>query len=295
MKWILSILFLFFSTYCFSQNKVISTSENSARFTGKINGVPITLFIKKTEIIYCDRYDTYLEGWYYYNKYKIKIPLCGYANGCNLLLFHYGKNHNAISKKILKNASLQNLDSVFTQPNLTETISFNRCNSAKKTGLWQGNIKIKQHNFTITLHTSSTFFVTEKEWFTLPNHKTINLREIFTGYGGNSFYSLKQTKNQNRLLLYFESISNHNACGLCGASEGEKGYRIIYFNKNWTILSTQEVLIESCLKNIYDSKIVSQNNAAITYRIKNATGEAKYDIKVDKQQALLLKIPITNP
>lgn len=56
---------------------------------------------------------------------------------------------------------------------------------------------------------------------------------------------------------------NYNVCGMCGVSEGEKGYWIIYFDKNWKVKKNKEYLIESCFENIYDIKIIKKLNFLI--------------------------------
>ena len=122
--------------------------------------------------------------------------------------------------------------------------------------------------------------------------KNIDLRKIFTGYGGNKFYSLSQSKTENRIIFYFESESNHNACGQCGASEGEKGYRIVYFDKNWNITKKQEYLIESCLTSIYDTKIVKKTNSEIKYKIVNdnyINAKRPYYLTINKANSTIIK------
>jgi hypothetical protein len=116
--------------------------------------------------------------------------------------------------------------------------------------------------------------------------------EIMLGYGGNAFYAMKEDKTENRVIFSFESISNHNACGMCGASEGEKGYRIIYFDKQWKVIKTKEYLIESCLSNIYDTKTLKETNALIEYKVGNdemSEDGKSYILVIDKENATITK------
>ncbi|MCW2118879.1 hypothetical protein [Flavobacterium sp. 7A] len=65
----------------------------------------MTLFLENKEIIECDRYDTFIEGWYYYDKYKIKIPLSGFVQNCNMKLFAFGNEQLEIENTIKKQAT----------------------------------------------------------------------------------------------------------------------------------------------------------------------------------------------
>ncbi len=70
MKRFISLFFILITTSFFAQKtfKVIAKSEDTDLFKGNINGSPITLFLKNGDIIDCDSEDTYIEGWYYYDK-----------------------------------------------------------------------------------------------------------------------------------------------------------------------------------------------------------------------------------
>ena len=111
MKTIFTFCFFIISIFIYSQNnyKVVETNEKSTVFRGTIEGSPITMYLEKKEIIDCDIYDTYVDGWYYYDKYKIKIYLNGFSKNCDLKLFNFGKNHfSNKAKHLLSNAEKKN-------------------------------------------------------------------------------------------------------------------------------------------------------------------------------------------
>lgn len=280
---IFSFLFTISSLLVFSQNKVNYITEASRTFKGSINGAPITIFLQNKEIIDCNLHDRFVEGWYYYDKYKIKIPLSGYSHHCNMELYHFGKNHIINSKKIAENVSPPTIDSLYSNSNYEEALVFNRCSyTSEKATRWKGTFKTKTKTAEILINASNISIGREYEYFKLPDSKIIDLRKIFPGYGGNKFFSLTEDRKENRALFYFESISNHNACGRCGASDGEKGYRVIYFDKNWNIKKTSEYLIESCLENIYDTEIIKKTKHVTTYAVKDIEGHLRYHLIVDK-------------
>lgn len=290
MKFKLTCLLILIHFIAFSQNKVILKTEDSKTFKGTVASFPITLFIENKEIIDCDIDNRYINGWYYYDKYKIKIPLSGYINDCDMKLYYYGKNHLTISKRIVENIAHSSIDSTYESYNPDEVLYFDNCASSdEKNNNWKGTFKNKNKISPIILDSDNSSFGEKYELFKLPNSKIIDLKKIFTGYGGNEFYSITEDKNENRLLFYFESISNHNACGRCGASEGEKGYRIIYFDKNWKIKKNNEYLIESCLENIYDTKIIKKSNSLIKYLIKESEGKSSTYLIVNKSTSQISK------
>lgn len=293
MKNTLIIILFLLSISVFSQNKVVAKAENSIQFKGSISGSPITIFLKNQEIIDCDDFDRFVEGWYYYDTFKIKIPLDGYTKGCDMKLFNYGKNHKTVVAKLQNSVTNSTIDSLYRSSHPVETLSFDRCfYSENKNKNRKGEFKNNAKTLEILVNTDDIFIGKKSEKFKLPNQKEIDLRKVFAGYGGNQFYSLTEDVKENRAIFYFESISNHNACGQCGASEGEKGYRIIYFDKNWTIKKSEEFLTESCLSMISETKIVNKTTSEIKYQIFEGYGESKksYFLVVNKSKSRILKL-----
>lgn len=296
MKPILTFFFVLITMFIYSQNnyKVVEINEKSTLFKGTINGSPITMYLENKKIMDCDINDTYVDGWYYYDKYKTKIYLSGFSKNCDLKLFNFGKNHFNIVKKISANVLESTIDSLYEKSNYQEALKFDRCNYSEekvvnRKGTFENGIK----KSTIIINSNEIFIGKEHEYFRLPNAKDIDLLQIFNGYGGNKFYSLKQDKSENRAVFYFHSISNHNACGMCGASDGEKGYRIIYFDKNWNIKRKEEFTIESCLENIYNTKILKKSSFSIKYSIKkDSDDKLLYYLIVDKSDSKINKTKI---
>jgi len=76
MKKIFSLLFSLSLAFFLSQKvELKKVTDSSQTFTGEIGGVPITMQLNYTGIVDCDQYQHYVDGWYYYDKYKKKIPI----------------------------------------------------------------------------------------------------------------------------------------------------------------------------------------------------------------------------
>ena len=292
MKTIFILTFFVLHSFLFSQSsyKVVEKNEESSLFKGTIGGSPITMYLENKEILDCDYDDRYIDGWYYYDKYKTKIPLRGFSNNCDMKLFNYGKNHFAIIKKILDNIGPRTIDSIYENSNYQETLKFDRCDYTNNKILKRkGIFERKGKKAEIIINSDKILVGNEYEYFKLPNSKQIDLMKIFSGYGGNKFFSLKQDKTENRIIFYFHSISNHNACGMCGASEGEKGYRILYFDKNWNLKNKAEFTTESCLENLDNTLITKNSNSLIKYSIKDYKDKILHYLTVDKINSKITK------
>lgn len=293
MKNLFFLFFLFQTLAFFSQNLVVSKDEHSRTFKGKIGDSKITLFIESKGIIDCNDLDVFLEGWMVYDKIGKKIPLGGYVIGCELKLYNYGEKHTSILKNLKQKSNNENINSLYSKAPFEFVIAFDKCNSdSKKITEWKGILTFKTKVTAILLETNNFYVDRHYEIYKLPNNKSIDLMEIMLGYGGNAFYVMKEDKTENRVIFSFESISNHNACGMCGASEGEKGYRIIYFDKQWKVIKTKEYLIESCLSNIYDTKTLKETNALIEYKVGNdemSEDGKSYILVIDKENATITK------
>lgn len=104
MKKILSLLFSLSLTFLLCQKielkKVIDCSQI---FKGKIAGNPVTMQLSYDGIIDCHQYQHFVKGWYYYDKYKKKIPLTGVYDLANLHLYNFGSQQD----KKFKNFEIQ--------------------------------------------------------------------------------------------------------------------------------------------------------------------------------------------
>ncbi|WP_163401077.1 hypothetical protein [Flavobacterium fluviatile] len=122
----------------------------------------------------------------------------------------------------------------------------------------------------IIIHSNNIAIGQHHEYVKLPNGTQIDLVKLFSGYGGNTFYSSYHDENESRVIYSFRGISNHNYCGRCGASNGEIGFRIIYFDKSWKIKSKEEFKTESCLEGLYHSKFKKLSSNLFKYTIKDS-------------------------
>lgn len=295
MKKLLIVLLLSFFLPGKSQKVELKTVTNSSQiFKGEIAGVPVTLQLHYDGIPDCNLYQHFVDGWYYYDKYQKKIPLTGLYDYGKLSLYNFGPKHKQISnqfkEKINSPQDVEKTAEIVKNFTPKETILFGQNQTQKNPISGSFYLENKDKVQSAKLFTGNDMIYRYNNYLILPNHKRINTFDIINQYGGNELISYISGEKGNRVLLYFEHSSNLNACGRCGASEGEKGYRVLYFTKDWNYKRYEEFLTESCLENIYDTiKIKSKDDKTIMYKIGKSNSSPAYRLTVDIKNAAVTK------
>lgn len=293
MKKIFILLFSLSVTYFLCQKvELKKVTDSSQLFKGEIAGNPITMQLSFDGIIDCNQYQHFVKGWYYYDKYKKKIPLIGIYDLANLHLYNFGnqqdKNSKILRKKITSLQSLEKIDSLMKPLNPKETLIFK--GDYSKTKEVVGNIVIGDKNYSSKLYIKDSRIYRFNNYLILPNNKKINTYDFINPIGGNKLISYASDKSGNRVLLYFEEVSNFNFCGMCGASDGEKGYRVLYFTNDWNFKSYDDFMIESCIENIYDTTSTrAKESKVIKFNIKKTSSSPAYILTVDIKNASVTK------
>jgi hypothetical protein len=284
-----SLSFLFF--LC-QKVELKGVTDSSQIFKGEIAGSPITIQLNYTGIIDCNQYQHFVEGWYYYDKYQKKIPLSGIYDLGNLYLYNFGdkqkKNSKILTERITNIQLIEKTDSIAKTLSPKESIIFDGDYSNKKEV--SGNFYTGNKTHPAKLFTKDSRIYRYNNYLTLPNNKKINTYDCINPRGGNELVSYASDQLGNRVLLYFEEPSNFNFCGMCGASDGEKGYRVLYFTKDWNYKKFEEYLTESCIDNIYDtSTSKSRDGKILKFGIKKTTTSPAYTLTVDLKNASITK------
>lgn len=293
MKKIFIALFLPFFIVCFSQKvELKSVTDSSQIFKGQIAGIPITMQLNYAGIADCSLYQYFVDGWYYYDKYQKKISLTGVYDYGKLSLYNFGTQQKQNSQKlkdlITSPQKVEKTDEFAQALNPKEYILFDR--DYTKKSIISGSFHLATKAQPAELLTENNMIYRYNNYLFLPNHKKINTFDFINQAGGNELISYTSGENGNRVLLYFEHTSNFNACGRCGASEGEKGYRVLYFTKDWNFKNYEEFLTESCMESIYDtSKTKSKDRKTIQYKVGKSAFSPPYTFTVDIKNASVVK------
>lgn len=293
MKKILTLLFSLSFTFLLCQKvQLKKVTDSSQVFKGEIAGVPITMQLYFAGIADCSLYQYFVDGWYYYDKYQKKIPITGIYDYGKLSLFNFGnqqqQNSKSFREQITSPQKVEKTAEIAEALHPEEKIVFEQNNVKKNPVL--GNFYLNNKIQPAKLFTGNDMIYRYNNYLILPNNKKINTSDFINKHGGNELLSYISGNDGNRVLLYFEHTSNFNACGRCGASEGEKGYRVLYFTKDWNYKNYEEFLTESCLENIYDTKVTrSKDSKVFKFNIKKTENNPSYNITVDVKNASVVK------
>ncbi|GAA4163393.1 hypothetical protein GCM10022217_32340 [Chryseobacterium ginsenosidimutans] len=291
MKKLFILLFSLSITYFLCQKiELKKTTDSSQIFKGEIAGSPITIQLNFAGIIDCNQYQHFVEGWYYYDKYKKKIPLTGVYNLGDLYLFNFGdqqKKTVKLFKEKITRGLIEKSDSIAKTLKVKEILSFSGQETDKDAS---GNLYFENKTLSAKLFTKDTRIYRYNNYITIPNNKKINTYDFINKVGGNQLVSYASDQSGNRILLYFEELSNFNFCGMCGASDGEKGYRILYFTNDWNFKSYDDFLIESCIENIYDTTSTRlKESKVLKFNVKKSSVSPAYTFVVDVKNATITK------
>jgi hypothetical protein len=278
MKKNFTLLFFLSISFFFCQKiELKKVTDSSQVFKGEINGVPITMQLDYSGITDCHQYQHFIDGWYYYDKYRKKNPLTGVYSLGEIYLYNFGdqqKKNSKLFKEKITGKTVSQTDTIAKSLKPKEAFIFTMANKNLSARLLTKDSRIYRFN----------------NYLMLPGNKKINTYDIINKAGGNELISYASDPSGNRVLLYFEEVSNFNYCGMCGAGEGEKGYRVLYFTKDWNYKSFDEYLTESCLENIEDTKMTrNKDSKTLTFSIQKTSNSAGYTLTVDVKNASVTK------
>jgi hypothetical protein len=291
-KFFITLLLLHFIFSFCQKVELKKVTDSSQIFKGEIAGSPITIQLYYAGIPDCSLYQYFVDGWYYYDKYQNKIPLTGIYDYGKLSLYNFGSKQKQNSKIFRENITspqtVEKTQEIAEKLNPKESIVFQQ--DDLKGNPISGNFYFNNKTLPAKLFTRNNMIYRYNNYLILPNNKKINTFDIINKHGGNELISFASGEKGNRVLLYFEHSSNFNACGMCGASEGEKGYRVLYFTKDWNYKSYEEFLTESCLDNIYDTKVTkNKETKVVKFNIQKSSTVPAYTLTVDVKNASVVK------
>lgn len=291
-KKLLTLLFSLSLTFFLCQKvELKKVTDSSQIFKGEIAGTPVTMQLYFAGIADCSLYQYFVGGWYYYDKYQKKIPLTGIYDYGKLSLYNFGtkqkQNAKIFRDSITSPQKVERAAEIAKNLHPKESIIFEQKDRENPI---LGNFYLNEKAQPAKLSTGNTMIYRYNNYLILPNNKKINTFDFINKHGGNQLISYASGENGNRVLLYFEESSNFNACGRCGASEGERGYRVLYFTKDWNYKNYEEFLTESCLENMYDTKETkSKDRKILTFKVNKTESASAYTFMVDIKNASVRK------
>jgi hypothetical protein len=269
------ILFMFFCLYLnagLAQGFKIDLQDVQTEdkiFTGSIDEkYDITAYLKFHELS-VDNMGVYsVKGWYYYDKGKKKIPLVGVYDGQGLTLFSFKakENQDKVTEMEYSGSTGEILDSIKSMPGFDERFD-------TSTGEWSDGkkkLKFRFYDQDLDLYKNYQLLnITDNS-----ETKSINLNEIIQYHS--DFELVGYLKNQSgiRILLKYEHLSRLNIQGMCGAGY-EIGYIILLYDKDLNLEKIEETEIESCLYDISNEEIKSNQKNIKKFEVNDRDDKSK--------------------
>ncbi len=271
MKTFISIILFSVTFHSIGQNQSFPSIEKvitkDKLIHGEIGKYPITLYLKYQKHSY--HLNVYsVKGWYYYDRYKIKIGLVGLYLYGDLVLYHFEDTSRANKIVYFKENIGNHWDNVVHYSSLqdyNEKFTFNDTLSQ-----WTNN----QKKYRFTLEQKEFDILEKRNLLRLSPTHSFDLTNILD----NMYCDFEiMAYNNDRLILTYKHPSRYYSMTMCGGGT-EEGLIVLEFNKSKELENYQLYTYYSCNLDIWHDQIKSNNT--IIYKCKKLD-ELSYSLIVD--------------
>ncbi|MDG1014982.1 MAG: hypothetical protein P8O09_07185 [Flavobacteriaceae bacterium] len=273
MKHITTYILIILSIQLFAQKKhprVEQIVVQDKIFNGRIDKYPITIYLKYKQFSNYHFGVYSVQGWYYYDKVKTKIPLTGLYNYPNLTLYHFNdtdKNNELLNFREMKDNHWDDMEYYENLKDYKEKFVLSDNQNYWLNGSESLEVKLFQEDLSI-----------EKvnEYLLLDSTTAFDLHN-FGDWTWN--FEITAYKN-NKFILQYEHSSRLYAMGQCGAGT-EKGFFELEFNSDNKLIQYQKFVIGSCNSSISNEEKVKLNSQIIIYHCYDYKNKKTYTLTVD--------------
>ena len=96
-----------------------------------------------------------------------------------------------------------------------------------------------------------------------------------------------------KVLLYFNHSSRAQPLGICGGGD-EEGYVFFQFDKNYKLISSKNILLESCLYQIGIEKLIDITDYKRKYIISSEFEDAYFEVVINTKDVWIGKSKMNN-
>ncbi len=281
MKYITILIILLLTIQLFAQEKyprVEKVIVQDRLFNGQIDKNPITIYLKYSQ---SSNYHTgvySVEGWYFFDKVKTKIPLTGLYNYPNLTLYHFDdttKSNELLSFSEMKDSHWEDMEYYENLKDYKEKFVLSDSGNFWLNGSKNLEFKINQDDLSI-LNVNEYLLLNSKTAFDLHN---------FGDWTWN--YELVANK-AGKYILKYEHDSRSFVMGMCGAGL-EKGFLMLEFDINNSLVYSEEFVYESCNSSIFtESEFVISKGLTI-YNCHDSSSDKRYELTIDLNELKIKK------
>lgn len=234
--------------------KNITTNEKL--INGKIDDkYDITIYLKFHSLFFGVKSGPYsVKGHYYYDKIKKAIPLVGIYDG-GLTLYQFKSKEK--QDTILNSSSEASWYETDKFKNLTSFEEKFIIEYQTTLGTWIKNNKAHK----LILNTLDLNIYKETEYLHVNSNGTlevINLTNLLKNERQFELINFLRDTLQTKILLKYKYPTKSCTMCMCGAGS-EIGYIILIFDKQYKLIKTEALAIESCADNIFSEETKTDN------------------------------------
>jgi len=239
-------------------------------FNGQIDKYPITIYLKYKQLSNYHAGVYSVEGWYYYDKVKTKIPLAGLYNYPKLTLYHF--NDTAKSNVLLNFSEMKSnhWEDMKHYENLKDykekfVLSDNE-------NYWLNESK----NLEVKLNQEDLSIQNVNEYLLIDSTTAFDLHN----FGGWTWDFEIIAHENGKFILQYEHGSRLYVMGQCGAGI-EQGFLLLEFDQNNRLYHSEEFVYESCNVSISTEEKEKINDQITIYHCYDYRNENSYNLTLD--------------
>lgn len=281
MKHITTFILLLLTIQLFAQEKYPRVEKiviQDKLFNGQIDKYPITIYLKynQTSNYHAGVYS--VEGWYYYDKVKTKIPLTGLYNYPKLTLYHFyetTKSNELLNFREMKTNHWEDMEYYENLKDYREKFVLSESGN-----FWLNESK----NLQVKLNQDDLSILNVNEYLLLDSTTAFDLHN----FGGWTWNFELVAHKAGKYILSYEHGSRLYAMGMCGAGL-EKGFLMLEFDANNSLVYFEEFVYESCNGSISTEDQIKKTESLTIYHCFDYSSEKEYDLTVDLNELKIEK------
>ncbi len=281
MKHITTFILLLLTIQLFAQEqypRIEKIVVQDKLFNGQIDKYLITIYLKynQTSNYHSGVYS--VDGWYYYDKIKIKIPLTGFYNYPELILYNFSdtsKSNELLRFREMKSNHWEDMDYYKNLEGYKEKIVLSDSGNYWLNGSKKLEVKLDKDDLSIQ---------NVSEFLLFDSTKAFDLHN----FGGWTWNFELVAHKSGKYILRYEHMSRLYAFGMCGTGL-EKGFLYLDFNQHNELQEYEEFVFESCNGSITTEEKEEVNQQTTIYHCYDYMNEKSYELKVDLRELKIEK------
>ncbi len=284
MRYFIILIILIVSISLYAQNdypRVQKINQTDKIIKGRIGEHSVTIYLSFEKFSNYSMLSYSVSGWYYYDKFKTKIPLCGIYYYDELTLYNFSdseKTKQITGFNYFTNNRWEEKEQYENFKDYNEKFVFN-----DSTFKWTNGKK----NLKVRIYTDDLKILKNQELLMLNNNRFFDLKNFGRGIKNVEVFA----NSGNKIILNFEYISNPgNTMGRCGSGL-ERGLIFVEFNEKNELVEYEVFYYESCYTDISLEEKKEITKDIIEYVCRDNINYSKsYNLRINLKKCSIEKI-----